>query len=333
MLAMIAPASLPVTEASPLVRSIGDVGCRDVRVAGCHGASLCELLEAGLPVAPGFVVTAQAFTFAMQHAGVADTLRDGVRLAPMKPLMLPEASGKLQQLVQRAGMPEDLARAIVRAATDMGAVRFAVRCSCVIDDASYEARAPNEVRYTNVPAAEVPNAVQKCWSSRFAQGALEEQRGRDGEPLVAVVVQRMLRCEKSGLLFTIDPSTEDRTRAVVDRLSLDEVLIGARVDPNRYVMDKASHSMVSRSLSRASDGWLVDSDGYAEVLPHERATRVLDDEELTLLANAASRLDTFCGAPRKVQWGFANGKLYFLRNLPLVLPDTKLASLTLSARA
>ncbi len=76
---MIAPASLPDTESSPFVRSIGDVGCRDLRVAGCHGASLCELLEAGLPVAPGFVVTAQAFMFAMEHAGVAAMLRDGVR--------------------------------------------------------------------------------------------------------------------------------------------------------------------------------------------------------------------------------------------------------------
>ena len=78
---MIAPASLPDTESSPFVRSIGDVGCRDLRVAGCHGASLCEILEAGLPVAPGFVVTAQAFMFAMEHAGVAAMLRDGVRLA------------------------------------------------------------------------------------------------------------------------------------------------------------------------------------------------------------------------------------------------------------
>jgi pyruvate,water dikinase len=320
MPAMIAAASSPVTESSPFVRSIGDEACRDVRVAGCYGASLRELVEAGLPVAPGFVITAQAFVFAMQRAGVGAMLREGVRLAPNKPLMLAEASDKLQQLVQRAGMPDDMARAIVRAAADMGSVRFAVRCSCVLDESTYEARAPNEVRYTNVPAAELPSAVQKCWSSRFAQSALEEQRGRDGEPLVAVVVQRMLRCEKSGLLFTIDPSTADRSRAVVDRLSLDEVLIGARVDPNRYVMDKASYAMVSRSCSRASDGWLVDADGYTEILPHERATRVLDDDELTLLTNAASRLDTFCGAPRKVQWGFAGGKLYFLRNLPLALP-------------
>jgi len=318
---MIAPASPPLTESSPFVRPIGDVACRDANLAGRHGASLCELLDAGLPVAPGFVITAQAFTVAMAHAGVSTTLRDGARFAPHKPLMLAEASDKLQQLVQKAGMPDEMARAMVSAATSMGAVRFAVRCSCVLDDASYEARAPNEVRYTNVPAAEVPSAVQKCWSSRFAQRALDEQRGRDGELRVAVVVQRMLRCEKSGLLFTVDPSTADRTHAVVDRLSLDEVLIGARVDPNRYVMDKASHSMVSRSHSRASDGWLVESDGYVELLSHERATRVLDDDELTLLTNAAMRLDTFCGAPREVQWGFAGGKLYFLRNLPLALPE------------
>jgi pyruvate,water dikinase len=314
---MIAPASSPLSESSPFLRSIGDVGARDVQMAGCHGASLGELLQAGLPVAPGFVVTAQAFVFAMERAGVRDLLRDGARDVPQNPLMLAEVSDNLQQLVQKAGMPEDMARAMVRAATDMGSVRFAVRCSCVLDDSSYEARTPNEVRYTNVPASEVPSAVQKCWSSRFAQGALDEQRGTDGEPMAAVVVQRMLRCEKSGLLFTIDPSTADRTRAVVDRLSLDEVLIGARVDPNRYVMDKASHAMVSRSLSRASDGWLVESDGYAEVLSHERATRVLDDAELTLLTDAAMQLDTYCGAPRKVQWGFAGGKLYFLRNLPL----------------
>ena len=314
---MPAPAPSPLPESSPFVRSIGELRGRDVRIAGCHGASLGELLEAGLPVAPGFVITAQALPFAMERAGVRTTLRDGLRLAPRHPLELAEVSAKLQQLVQRAGMPDELARVMVRAAVDMGAVRFAVRCSCVLDDSSYEASAPNEVRYTNVPAAEVPSVVQKCWASQFAQGAIEAQRGGDGEPLIAVVVQRMLRCEKSGLLFTIDPNTADRTRAVVDRLSLDEVLIGARVDPNRYVMDKASNAMVSRSISRASDGWLVESDGYAEVLSHERATRVLDDDELTMLTSAAQRLDTFCGAPRKVQWGFAGGKLYFLRNVPL----------------
>ena len=69
------------TELQQLTRALESLRISDVAVAGGKGANLGELIGAGFPVPPGFVVTAQAFLDAMEDAGARERLAASVRSA------------------------------------------------------------------------------------------------------------------------------------------------------------------------------------------------------------------------------------------------------------
>jgi len=306
-----------------LLQPLSDHQSGDPRNVGYLGANLAELASMGLPVAAGFCVTAHAYLYSMERAGQRAALRDAdSELSTLRPLALASASRKLQELVLEAGMPRELSDAITRECAALGGGRFWVRASNVPGPTSVfnSRRGPS---YGNLPANDIWKAVQRCWLSMFTQRALGERAAHEAgaEPALAVVVQRMPAYDKSGVMFTADPTTGDRALVVIDSLGLDEVVPGARVDPNVYAMDKRTRRMITRVCYKSSDAWSSDIERYSDLMSHERVARVLDDSELGMLTTTAQRFDEQWGEPRKVLWALAAGSLHILRSRPLEAPE------------
>ena len=312
-------------QSSALLLPLSEHHSSDPRSVGYLGANLAELARMGLPVAAGFCVTAHAFLYSMERVGQRAALREAdSEVSVLRPLALASVSRRLQEIVLEAGMPRELSDAITRECAALGGGRFWVRASNVPGPTSAfnSRRGPS---YGNVPATDVWKAVQRCWLSIFTQRALGERAAHDhqanGEPALAVVVQRMPAYEKSGVMFTADPMTGDRALVVIDSLGLDEVVPGARVDPNVYAMDKRTRRMLTRVCYKTSDAWSSDVERHSELLSHERVARVLDDSDLSLLTTTAQRFDEQWGEPRKVLWALAAGALHILRSRCLEVPE------------
>ncbi len=117
------------------VLPLSELSRDDVAIAGGKGSNLAELTRAGLPVPPGFVVTAQAYLAAMDTAGIRKSLLDRALSAPPDdPASLDAVSVELRESVLRAGMPEETRRAIVDAYRALGDGRVAVRSSATMED-------------------------------------------------------------------------------------------------------------------------------------------------------------------------------------------------------
>src|SRR5579875_2134584 len=233
------------------VRRFDELRVTDVDLAGGKGANLGELTAAGLPVPPGFVITASAFLAALDDAGVRDELRQLNRAVdPDDPERLRAAVQQMQALVHKSGLAGPLREQVLSAYRALGAgSRVAVRSSATAEDSAGTSFAGMNETYTNVCGDEdLLQHVVDCWASLYAARvvAYRASQGITDEPALAVVVQVMVDSERSGVMFTTDPTTGDPQHLVIEAaFGLGEVVVSGQVEPDTYVVDKRGPRVVS----------------------------------------------------------------------------------------
>ena len=183
-------------------------GAADPGLLGGKGASLCRLVSLGHRVPPGFVITRDAFQSALEEIGLAsalDTL-DSL-LAGSKDTT---ASGEqIRQSILSRRIPSRILKPIMQTVDALGLWEqpcegVIVRSSATIEDGSAHSFAGI---FESIPIStpeEFEPTVREIWASVFSPRALTYFReiGVQEMPAMAVVVQRFLRAERSGVMFT-----------------------------------------------------------------------------------------------------------------------------------
>ncbi len=137
----------------------------------------------------------------------------------------------------------------------------------------------------------------------------------------------MVDSETSGVMFTVDPISQDRGRMLIEgAYGLGEVVVGGQVEPDTYFVSRSrdpSAAEVGLSSARIgskaykivhqSDG----SEARLEVPQAERELRLLDDAQVLELASLGLRIEEHYGSPQDVEWAFENGKAYVLQSRPI----------------
>jgi pyruvate,water dikinase len=296
-----------------------------VDVAGGKGANLGELTRAGLPVPPGFVVTAGAYLDAMAAAGVREQLvRRAAELPADAPDDLAAVAQELQATVHAAGMPDALRTPIVAARAELGAPRVAVRSSATSEDTADASFAGMNQTFTNVgDDDELCARIVDCWASVYGERvvAYRRARGIDSEPAIAVVVQAMVDSERSGVMFTADPATGDLDTIVIEAaFGLGEVVVGGQVEPDTYRVAKQGPRIVearigiqTHRIERGPDG----RDRCIDLSPEAGGARVLTDDEVLDLARLGMRVEEHYGAPQDTEWAIAGGTTHLVQSRPI----------------
>jgi pyruvate, water dikinase len=260
-----------------------DAACGDKRLAGGKGASLAALTAAGLPVPPGFLVPAHALEEAV----------DGARLRGLARAQDWEAA---QALVLEAEPPR---QAIGEAYEALGGGDVAVRSSACSEDSETASYAGQQETYLSVRGADsVAARVVECWASFFSDRALfyRARKGSLDDLGMAVVVQRMVDPDKSGVLFTVDPVQRRRDRMIVEAVfGLGEQVVSGAVTPDHYVLDRRGE--IKRE--RLQNGG------------------VLTALELRRLVALGRTLEDRFGTPQDVEWAIAGDEIYLLQSRPV----------------
>ncbi|PXY22315.1 phosphoenolpyruvate synthase [Prauserella muralis] len=297
------------------------LGVTDTAVAGGKGANLGELTAAGLPVPPGFVVTAPAYLASMEAGGVRAELRAAVAATGRD---VAADAERLQGLVRKAGVARDVAGAVREAYRRLGAgAAVAVRSSATSEDSPDASFAGMNRTLTNIVGEDdLVAAVLSCWESLFGARSLA-YRGEQGigdEPAIAVVVQRMVPAERSGVLFTADPSTGDRSKIVVEAvLGQGEVLVSGAVEPDTYVLAKPDAALLHTRLGHQNYE-LVRAEGGGErrvELDGGEQPPVLTDAEAVELARLGLRIEEHYGCPQDIEWVTSDGQTWIVQTRPI----------------
>ena len=297
----------------------------DAAIVGGKGANLGELVQSGFRVPAGFVVTSNAYLAALDEAGIRTALREMNAAALDEDRDLATRATELQELVRGAGLPQWLHDEVERAYRKLGEHSFvAVRSSATSEDSSTASFAGMNESFTNVRGqAELLARVLDCWASLFSERACayRASRGLVEEPVIAVVVQQMVNADRSGVMFTADPSTGDRSRLVIEAAyGLGEVVVGGEIEPDTYVVDKAGPTVVSTRIGRKPFAIVRGSDGHdqrVESAPETAQHRVLDDREVLEVARLGMKVEDHYGTPQDTEWTIEGDAISLVQSRPI----------------
>jgi pyruvate,water dikinase len=210
-----------------------------------------------------------------------------------------------------------------------------VRSSATAEDLPEASFAGQQETFLNVQGPDaVLDAVRKCWASLWTSRAIA-YRTRQGiapdQMALAVVVQRLAPAEAAGILFTADPVSGRRDRAVINAAwGLGEAIVGGLVTPDTLVVDRASGSVIARQTAEKAVMTVRTEGGTSEQPAPEalRAEPVLDDRRAGELAALGEQIEGLYGMPMDIEWAWGEGQFFILQARPITaLPPEPAAPL------
>jgi pyruvate,water dikinase len=323
------------------VRWFCELGVGDAPVAGGKGANLGELTNAGLPVPPGFVLTAEAYLRALALSGRREYLARSVVHAPVDdPVALAQLATSLTREIRGIELPADTVAGILQAYRRLGPVPVAVRSSATSEDAAGTSFAGMNETFTNVYSEqELLTCIADCWASTYGARmiAYRASHGITDEPAIAVVVQSMVDSDRSGVIFSADPLAETPGRVVVEgAFGLGEVVVGGQLIPDTYFLDRRGPRLVeirigykTHKIVRSSEG----GDLHVALSVREATRRVLSDTEAIDLAKLGLRVEQHYGRAQDLEWAIQSGQIYLVQSRPITTRRPESPSEPTAARA
>jgi len=266
----------------PDILFLDQVTADTAALAGGKGQSLGLMIQAGLPVPPGFCLSSEVHR---------------------------RTNGE---------WPQDIAQSIVDAYRRLGGGLVAVRSSATAEDGASTSFAGQQETFLGVQGDEaVLDAIRKCWLSLDSERA-RAYRAKQGVDKIdmAVVVQRLIPAEIAGVLFTHDPNDPAGPRMFVDASwGLGESVVSGRVTPDHFVLDRETGRILDKKLGdkkvqRATEGEVPVDAEWQNVF-------CMTERQLAQLAELGRRVVKFFGDPRDIEWAWADGRVWLLQARPI----------------
>ena len=314
------------------LRPFAQLGKNDVGLAGGKGASLGEMTQAGIPVPPGFVILSASFEAFLEQTDLnveIDATLDSVNLKEMH--TIENASEKIQALIKNARMPKEIADDIKKSFKKLGATYVAVRSSATAEDSASAAWAGQLDSFLNTTSEHLLENVQRCWASLFTPRAIFyrfEKELHHQKISVAVVVQKMVESETSGIAFSVHPVTQDRNQLIIEAgFGLGEAIVSGQITPDSYVVEKKPRLIIDvnveaqeRGLYRAEQG----GNEWRNLSKEEGERQVLSNEKILELSEIVLLIERHYGFPCDIEWAAEGGKFFVVQSRPITtLGDDK----------
>ncbi len=300
-----------------------------LELVGGKGRSLARMARAGFAVPGGFLVTADAY-----RKFVSDNNLQSEILEKARPRLkdgypaFDACSEEISAIILGASMASDILEEIKATynALGDGQCPVAVRSSANAEDLPEFSFAGQQETFLNVRGPDqVAEAVRKCWASLWTAQAISyrHQNGIDqGSVAMAVVVQVMVPSDVSGILFTANPATGERSEIIINAsFGLGEAVVGGQVTPDTFVVDH-NNLEVKESILGPKEQQIV-SDGdqgvrLEDVSEANRENSSMSDEMLRELTECALRIENlYDGVPQDIEWAFCDGELHLLQSRPI----------------
>ena len=307
----------------------------DVPIVGGKNASLGEMIHAGMPVPPGFAVTAYAYEKFINKTGIAKKIYEIINETvtdPNDPKQYDKASKKIRELIEKTPMPPKIANAIKTAYKELNkrsgvkATFVAVRSSATAEDLPDASFAGQQETYLNVKGPDdLLDKVVKCWSSLFTPRAIfyRNEKGFAHEKVfISVGVQKMVNSRAAGVMFTINPVTGETDEIVIEgNYGLGETVVSGAVNPDDFVVDKATLKIEERRIARKTIMYIRDPNTgktvHLDVPPEKQKETCVSDEEIIHLAKLANLIEGHYKKAMDIEWAI-DKDLSFPKNIFVV---------------
>lgn len=321
------------------IKWFDEIGKDDVGIVGGKGANLGELTSFGLPVPPGFCVTAEGYRKFIQYAELDEIVRvlmDSVDVDVIDELE--NASKQIQQKIGEKEIDPQLKEEILSAYREFSEKinvkdpEVAVRSSATAEDLPDASFAGQQDTYLHISGEEeLLKHIRDCFASLWTSRAIyyrEKQNFDHFDVALSVVVQKMVNSEKSGVMFTANPINSNTDEMMINAsYGLGEAVVSGIVTPDEYIIDKKTRKVIEKSISEKEYMVIKKEDGVGtevvkvkDILGEEAVTsEALSDEELQTLIERGLKVEKLYGAVQDTEWGFDvdTKEFYFLQSRPI----------------
>lgn len=316
----------------------------DLDRVGGKGANLGEMTKAGFPVPEGFVVTSAAYNLHIDENNLENKIRAILKdLDVENPTALNRASDQVQKVIEQAPIPPLIEKAVFTAYDKLGNDPWvAVRSSATAEDLPDASFAGQQETFLNIRGdSSLITHVRKAWASLFEPRAIyyRETKGFDHFKVsLAVPVQRMVQSDISGIMFTINPVTNDKRTIVIEAIwGLGEKIVQGAITPDHYEVDKSTWSVGNVTTVDQTIEMVKKNDRtYDAKVPKSRVgKRKLTDKEVIKVGKLGKKLHQHYFFPQDIEWAIENGKLYVVQTRPITTieaTEKKLASQSSSSK-
>ena len=312
------------------VVNFSDVGKKDVGLVGGKGANLGEMTRAGFPVPPGFIVTVAAYQRFLEESGIKKDIHGLLSgLDVNNSRSLDTTAAKVQKLITRSKFPKDIATQIISAYFRLGGKLLkhplvAVRSSATAEDLPGASFAGQQSTFLNVQGeANLIEKVKEAWASLFTARAIFYRATNHFDHFkvgIAVPVQRMVASEVSGVMFTVDPVTNDKSNVTIEAIyGLGELIVQGAVTPDHYEVDKKSGAIVAKQISEQEKAMIKKgkTNVVLKVNKKEAGKQKLSDRLIKEVADLGKRLEKHYYFPQDCEWAMENNTVYIVQTRPV----------------
>lgn len=287
-----------------------------VSLVGGKNANLGEMVNAGIPVPPGFAVTSQSFQCYMDEAGLWDKVRETLSdVSPDDIKGVSHAGASIRQAILSTPIPDEIQKEIVTAygslcdkcgATDLP---VAVRSSATAEDLDDASFAGQQDTYLWIWGNdEVVKATHECWASLFTDRAIT-YRMRVGFPqdgvLISVAIQKMVNSRSAGVMFTLDPVTGDRSKITIDaNWGFGESIVQGMVSPDSFIIGKNPLSIKQSIIGQKDQKFVANGCGtVVEAVPFDdQVIPCISVAEIKEIAKMGLLIEKHYGSPQDIEW-------------------------------
>jgi len=304
---------------------IKEVSKEDVLLAGGKGANLGEMIRANFPVPLGFIVTTKAYFNFIKRYHLEEVIKEELLALNYEDnKILESASSIIKEAIEDAEIPQELSQKIVSFYKAMGEPYVAVRSSASAEDLPEASFAGQQATFLNVKGEKkLLLAIKKCWASLFEPRAIYYRFVQKFDHLkvgLAVVVQEMIDSEVSGVMFTVDPLTNDKNLIDIEAVyGLGEAIVSGALTPDRYLVKKGSFLPVKKEIVKQS--WLLKKEkGVTKRInvPYgEQRKQKLSEDLLILLARLGYKIERHYKFPQDIEWAVKDKKIYIVQSRPV----------------
>ncbi|MDD1776080.1 MAG: phosphoenolpyruvate synthase [Candidatus Methanomethylicus sp.] len=309
----------------------------DVALVGGKCANLGELMSFGMPVPPGFAITAEGYKLHLQRNGMLEKI-EGVlnQMDVANTPSLENASAQIRTIIEASPLPKELEMEIIGAYRELGEKlntkdpTVAIRSSATAEDLPGASFAGQQDTYLFI-SGEKPliKYVIKCFSSLFTPRAIayRKEKGFDDRKVyLSVAVQKMINSKAAGVIFTLDPATGNREVVTIESTwGVGETIVQGRVRPDQYIIDKKTMRIVEKTISKKeimslrapSEG----GGGFLKEIPvpaDKSEVACISDDQVLLLGKYAIEIEDHYKQPMDIEWALEdqNKELYIVQARP-----------------
>lgn len=304
---------------------------------GGKGANLGEMSKADLPVPESFIVTADAFWKFVKETKIKEDIFSILSgLDVNDDSNLKRCSNRVRELFTKVDIPIDLEVDVLNAYKELSEHAgkkeefVAVRSSATAEDLPEASFAGQQETFLNVHTEkDLLKKVKKCWSSLYTPRAIfyrEKQGFPHDKVALAVVVQRMVHSEVSGVMFTSDPITGEPTILIEAGYGLGEAIVGGEITPDTYYVQQEGLEIKNKIIQKQTWKYTKDKHGdpiKADVKSSKQKLQKLTNKHIIAVAELGKRIEDHYNQPMDVEWCVEANKVYIVQARPVTTIQTE----------